>query len=84
MITVVLMFLFNVAVGLLITVLPTFSYPHTFITGLNYFVSGANGINFIFPIFDLFAVVGVLISFELVLWPAKFILKLILGNRIDI
>lgn len=84
MITLILMFIFNVIAGILNDVLPSFSYPDTFITALEFFVDNGNKINFIFPIFDLYAVVGILIGFELVYWPARFIIKLILGNRVKI
>jgi hypothetical protein len=84
MITAAILYIFSKIISAFVYILPTWTFPTTFIDGLKFFLVGANQLNFLFPIYTLLQVAGFLISFEIVYYTARFISKLILKDRIDI
>jgi len=53
--------------GFLNSVLPDWKFPDIGITYMTEFISNAKGLNVFFPIYDLMAVLSILIAFELAL-----------------
>lgn len=77
-------YILNNIFELLAFILPAWNYPPEFAAGIKYLVSCLMSLNFIFPVFNALAVLGVIIGFELVYYPAKIISKLIFKDRMDI